>query len=102
MLAPASPVKQRRGRIVENRWNMNEETDQTCPYCNGELERGFLLGDVPRFSLIRLGLQWFPGEPAWSRTMMELGEQVGTVEFGKGVYAKGTRCRNCRKITLDY
>jgi hypothetical protein len=74
----------------------------SCPYCGGELEYGCLLGNIASLNLFEYGLQWFAGEPTWSKNLMQLGEPIGKFEIGKGSYALGTHCKNCRKIMLDY
>ena len=84
---------------------MTKISKNNCPYCGGSLEAGHLVGDIAdsiRTAILGFTLQWFDGEPSWQKSFTQLGEPVGTTEVTKGSYALGKRCRDCRKIILDY
>ena len=81
---------------------MKERVEGSCASCGGEVEIGCLLGNIASVNLYEYGLQWFAGEPTRKKNLLELGEPIGKFEIGKGSYALGYRCRQCRTITLEY
>lgn len=81
------------------------DIENKCPFCGSSLEPGYVVGDVAdslRAATYRSTLQWFNGDPGWSKSFLQLGEPVGETAVTKGSYALGKRCVNCRKIILDY
>ena len=82
---------------------MNSATDAIdsenarCPFCHGETEFGCLMG---KDSL--LGFQWYDGHPSFWKNAIPHGESVGGYNLLTGTHLTGLRCRNCRKLLLDY
>jgi hypothetical protein len=67
------------------------------------MEVGCVMGNTGNFMT---GFRWFPGDPTIARNIFGVfmvgSEEVGTFELLKGAYMKGSRCRKCRKLFLDY
>lgn len=75
-----------------------------CPYCNGEMERGKVLGSGRRNITWRCEDEPTSDMSAILGFMFSAGEDVvskggGPVERS---WVKGHRCTKCRKMILDY
>ena len=81
---------------------MKKDDSEKCPYCEGQLDEGCVLGNISSLNNFEYGLQWFDGPPSWKKNLLELGEPLGKFETWKGSYILGHRCRACRKIILNY
>ena len=66
----------------------------TCPYCNGEMTKGYIRSGYP--------IHWFSGEKD-SRTMGEFNiQENGFVNsIFNGNYRMGHFCPECKKIILS-
>lgn len=60
----------------------------TCPYCNNEMEKGYIQS--------RDGLGWSPNK----RLIAALSGALSEQELGK--IAVAYRCKACKKIVIDY
>jgi hypothetical protein len=69
----------------------------TCPFCQGAVEMGCLLGKDSLF-----GFQWYEGDPTFLKNLFPHGHSVGSYELFSGTHLTGMRCTRCRKIILDY
>ena len=66
-----------------------------CPYCNGEMIRGFIYGD-------RVKLKWLPEDKKlllglWAIDSIELGQYEG---IGRP-RAEAYMCNECNKFIID-
>lgn len=68
-----------------------------CPYCNGEMEQGYVQGTG---YYCRLG--WYPSEAGPAAHLFFAGEKIsGTPAVFDTARLEGYRCRRCRKIIID-
>lgn len=75
----------------------------TCPICKGEAEIGCVLGNYGQSGWpFSHGIQWYEGEPTLWKNLIPMGEEVGERGILEGPYIKGLRCRNCKKLILNY
>ena len=63
-----------------------------CPYCNKEMEKGYI-----DQTDIRFPLEWYPA----SREKGFFASKKGNVRLTYGGNVKANRCENCRKIIID-
>lgn len=63
-----------------------------CPYCNSEMEKGFIQSGRPVFWAVKKRRIFFLPD----------NDLEVTSGFWNGCFATAFLCRNCKKIILDY
>ncbi len=74
---------------------MKMTDDGECPVCGKELEKGILFRRPSGIDLGDFRLMW-------RSDSQETDEPLGSYGMIKGSFVSGVRCKNCRKIFLDY
>ncbi len=75
---------------------MTGMTETVCPYCNGMMDRGYLLRRPSGFDIGDFRIRWVTdGKESGD-------EPLGDFKFMKGSSMHGCRCSKCRKIIVDY
>ena len=82
---------------------MKEAEIEVCPFCSAQMERGSVLGNQH----LSGSIQWVVGEPTLAKNLfgsfMPGSEELAKIDkLFAGPYLRGSRCKSCRKVILDY
>ncbi|MBR4862027.1 MAG: hypothetical protein IKU09_07485 [Firmicutes bacterium] len=73
----------------------NEGTQYSCPYCNKEMEKGFV-----EQTNILIPLEWYPAK--WDgEILVSKKRNIKLTSSLKGGSLTVYRCENCRKMVID-